>query len=155
MKLYIAILAISSLLFNLSANAHCQVPCGIFDDEVKFAEFEQHVETIGKSARLIRELAAKESLTAQDHQQLIRWTVQKEAHAQKIISETADYFLAQRIKADTDHYAEKLEALHHIIVFAMKSKQSVENKPVETLGKKIETFKGLYLDHDHSHGHSH
>ena len=109
------------------------------------------METIGKSARLIREIAEKDSLSAQDRQQLIRWTVQKEAHAQKIISETADYFLAQRIKPGADHHEEKLELLHHIIVYAMKSKQSVENEPVETLGKKIAAFKALYLHHDHAH----
>jgi len=147
----LSLIALLSLVAGASLSAHCQVPCGIFDDEVKFAEFEQHVETIDKSARLIRKIAEKESLSAQDRQQLIRWTVQKEAHAQKIISETADYFLAQRIKPGADHYEEKLELLHHIIVYAMKSKQSVENEPVETLGKKIAAFKALYLHHDHAH----
>jgi nickel superoxide dismutase len=77
--------------------------------------------------------------------------LEKEAHAQKIISDTADYFLAQRVKPGTDHYAEKLELLHHIIVDAMKSKQSVENAPVESLAKKIAAFRILYLHLDPTH----
>lgn len=135
----------------LSANAHCQVPCGIYGDELKFGELEQHVETISKSATLIRELADKEELTAQDHQQLVRWVNNKESHAQKIIDEASNYFLAQRIKAGQDHYKNKLELLHHIIVYAMKSKQSSGADAPETLGKKIAAFKDIYLHHDHKH----
>jgi len=152
MKLiHIAIFALLSLFTSASLSAHCQVPCGIFDDEVKFAELEQDVETIAKAGRLIREISAQDSLSAKDKQQLIRWTMQKESHAQKIVDEAADYFLAQRIKTDTDHYEEKVVLLHHIIVHAMKSKQSVEDDAYETLGSKIAEFKKLYLDHDHKH----
>jgi nickel superoxide dismutase len=140
-----------SLAAALSANAHCQVPCGIYGDELKFGELEQHVETITKSARLIRELSAKKDLTAQDHQQLVRWVNNKENHAAKIIDEAANYFLAQRIKPDQDHYEDKLELLHHIILYSMKSKQSSGTEAPETLGEKLAAFKGLYLDHDHSH----
>ena len=157
----------SILLFlaaALSASAHCQVPCGIYGDELKFGELEQHVETISKSARLIRELSAKKDLTAQDHQQLVRWVNNKESHAQKIIDEAANYFLAQRIKPDQEQYKDKLELLHHIIVYSMKSKQSSGAEAPETLGKKIAKFKALYLDDDHDQhvtvhhgqgGHSH
>lgn len=138
-----------SIIAPLSLGAHCQVPCGIFADELKFGELEQHIETIGKAGKQIKELTAKDTLTAKDQQQVIRWTMQKEAHAEKIIDDAANYFLAQRVKFGTDHYAEKLETLHHIIVMAMKTKQSVEAEPVETLAEKLETFKGLYLNHKH------
>ncbi|PXA04161.1 superoxide dismutase [Coraliomargarita sinensis] len=145
-----------SLAAAVSANAHCQVPCGIYGDELKFGELEQHVETITKAATQIRELSDKDELTAQDHQQLVRWVNNKESHASKIIDEAANYFLAQRIKPDQEHYKDKLELLHHIILYSMKSKQSSGAEAPETLGKKIAAFKGLYLDHDHSHhGHKH
>ena len=133
-----------------SLSAHCQIPCGIFSDELKFSELEEHVVTIEKSAGLIRVLSAKEDLTANDYQQLIRWTTNKEIHAQKIINETANYFLAQRIKSDADHYAEKIKLLHHIIINAMKTKQSVESETTDKLSEKIVAFKELYLDHTNS-----
>ena len=123
------------------------MPCGIFSDELKFSELKEHVLTIEKSARLIRELSAKEDLTANDHQQLVRWTTNKETHAQKIIDETANYFLAQRIKADANHYAEKIEVLHQIIVYAMKTKQSAGMDATTKLTENIAVFKDLYLDH--------
>lgn len=146
---YLTAIAILSIFSTSSLSAHCQVPCGIYGDELKFGELEQHVETIAKAGKLIREISAKDPLSAQDKQQLIRWTVQKESHAQTIVDEAADYFLAQRIKPDTDHYEDKLELLHHIIVYSMKSKQSVESEPAEMLGKKIAAFKAIYLDHAH------
>jgi nickel superoxide dismutase len=105
------------------------------------------VVTIEKSARLISELSAKEDLTANDYQQLVRWTTNKETHAQKIIDETANYFLAQRIKTDADHYAEKMEMLHHVIVHAMKTKQSTGEDATTKLIESIAAFKDLYLDH--------
>ena len=107
--------------------------------------------TIEKSAGLIRDLSAKENLTANDYQQLIRWTTNKEIHAQKIIDETANYFLAQRIKNDADHYAEKIKLLHHIITDAMKTKQSVEMETTDKLSEKIAVFKELYLGHSLAH----
>lgn len=142
----------SALLFLCSFNfaaAHCQVPCGIFDDELKFGELEQHVETITKAARLINEISAKEEPTAHDNQTLVRWTITKEEHAQKIIDEAANYFLAQRIKVGAGHYSEKVELLHHIMVKAMKTKQSTDAEATEKLLEKIAAFKELYLHHHH------
>lgn len=150
-SLHILTIALASLFTAASLSAHCQIPCGIYGDELKFGELEQHIETIEKSGKLIRELSAKDELSAQDHQQLVRWTTNKETHAQKIIDESANYFLAQRIQPDADHYPEKVELLHHIIVFSMKSKQSVESEPTETLARKLAAFKELYLDHTHEH----
>jgi nickel superoxide dismutase len=145
--LHIFAYTFTTLFTTYSLSAHCQVPCGIFSDELKFSELEEHVVTIEKSARLISGLSAKEDLTANDYQQLVRWTTNKETHAQKIIDETANYFLAQRIKTDADHYAEKIEMLHHIIVYAMKTKQSAGEDATTKLIESIEAFKDLYLDH--------
>ena len=143
--------AFVSVFTVYSSSAHCQIPCGIFSDELKFRELEEHVVTIEKSVGLIRNLSAKVNLTANDHQQLIRWTSNKETHAQKIIDETANYFLAQRIKTDADHYAEKIKLLHHIVVSAMKTKQSVETETTDKLSEKIAAFKELYLGHSLAH----
>ena len=145
--LHIFAYTFAALFTASSLSAHCQVPCGIFSDELKFSELEEHVVTIEKSARLISELSAKEDLTANDYQQLVRWTTNKETHAQKIIDETANYFLAQRIKTDSDHYAEKIVMLHHVIVHAMKTKQSAGEDATTKLIESIAAFKDLYLDH--------
>ena len=150
-NIYVLLIAYASLFTTYSLSAHCQIPCGIFSDEIKFNELEEHVVTIEKSARLIRDLTAKKDLTANDHQQLIRWTINKEMHAQKIIDETANYFLAQRIKTDAEYYTEKIKLLHHIIVDAMKTKQSIEKEATDKLSKEISVFKELYFSHTQAH----
>ena len=96
--LHIFAYTFATLFTAYSLSAHCQVPCGIFSDELKFSELEEHVVTIEKSARLISELSAKEDLTAIDYQQLVRWTTNKETHAQYIIDESTKYYLRQRFK---------------------------------------------------------
>ncbi|MEC7274461.1 MAG: superoxide dismutase [Ni], partial [Verrucomicrobiota bacterium] len=63
----------------------------------------------------------------------------------------ANYFLAQRIKTDADHYAEKIKLLHHVIVSAMKSKQSIETEATDKLSNKIAVFKELYMGHTQAH----
>lgn len=152
MKIFYLTLIVTFSVFSTSSlNGHCQVPCGIFDDEVKFSELKQNVETIAKAGKLIREISAQKSLSAKDKQQLIRWTIQKESHAQKIVDTAADYFLAQRIKTDAEHYDDKMKLLHHIIIYSMKSKQSVEYETYEALDKKIAAFEELYLHHNQAH----
>jgi len=148
--------SITTLLFLLIANfvgAHCQVPCGIYGDELKFGELEQHVATIAKAGSQIRELSSEDELSAQGHQQLVRWVNNKESHAQKIIDEAANYFLAQRIKEGQDHYEARLELLHKIIVGAMKCKQSSDAAPAEELSKILAEFKKVYFGEDHTHHH--
>ena len=146
-NIHLLLIAYATLFTAYSLSAHCQIPCGIFSDELKFNELEEHVVTIEKSAGHIRDLTAKKDLTENDHQQLIRWTINKETHAQKIIDETANYFLAQRIKTDAKYYTEKIKLLHHIIVYAMKTKQSIEKEATYKLSKEISVFKKLYYGH--------
>lgn len=145
--MHIILILIATFLSAASAGAHCQVPCGIYGDDLKFSELEQHIETINKAAAQIRSISSKNRLSAQEQQQLVRWTTNKEEHAQKIIDEAANYFLAQRIALETNQYEDKVELLHQIIVYAMKSKQSADSEPTEILSAKISTLKELYLNH--------
>ena len=125
---------------------HCQIPCGIYDDGMRFTLLLEHVETIDKSISEAKRLSEAED---PDYNQLVRWIVNKEHHASEIQSIASDYFLAQRIKEGADHYVESLELLHGIIVYAMKAKQSLDESNVTELERKILEFKELYMGHDH------
>src|SRR6056297_2428749 len=85
-----------------TVQAHCQVPCGIYGDQLRFQQMLEDQQTIAKSQTLINDLSAG-SLDAQGHNQLARWVVTKEEHAQRIQTTIAEYFLAQRIKPDADN----------------------------------------------------
>ena len=78
------------------ADAHCQIPCGIYDDHNRIHQMREDVTTIAKAVKQINALAKKND--AQSKQQLVRWVTNKEQHAERIIRTVSDYFLSQKIK---------------------------------------------------------
>ena len=129
--------------------AHCQIPCGIYDDEARVHLMLEDAETVAKSVKLIGELAGKTD--AQSQNQLSRWVTNKEAHAQKIIAIISDYFLTQRVKTTQKDYAERLAKHHAVIIAAMKAKQNADTKHVEALTKSIEALAPYYKKEKHAH----
>ena len=72
-------LFILPLLFMSVVSAHCQIPCGIYDDVLRVVSMEEDIATIQKSINNIQELADSKN-TAQNQNQLIRWVNNKESH---------------------------------------------------------------------------
>lgn len=129
--------------------AHCQVPCGIYGDEARFDALEEHITTIEKGMNQITELSAAGS---KNFNQIVRWVQNKDHHADELTEIVTYYFLAQRIKPDTDNYGKKLAALHQIMVSAMKAKQTTDLANVATLRELVSDFHELYFSHgDRAH----
>jgi len=124
------------LLAARTASAHCQVPCGIYTDQLRFEAMLEDTTTIAKGMDQIKELTANEA-DPLAHNQLARWVVTKEDHATKIQRTVADYFLTQRIKADADNYTDQLKAAHAVMVAAMKCKQTVDPANAKALENAI------------------
>jgi nickel superoxide dismutase len=127
--------------------AHCQIPCGIYDDHHRVQSMLEDAETVEKSARLIGELSGKSD--AQSQNQLIRWVMNKEKHAQNIISTISDYFLTQRVKTSQKDYNERLAKHHAVIVAAMKAKQNSDISYANKLKESIEALAPYYPGHKH------
>lgn len=139
---------------------HCEIPCGIYDDEMRIEMMVEHVETMNRSIRAIKELSAKQAGTAEENNQLTRWIINKEEHCEKFQEVVWQYFMAQRIKpvdpADNGahrDYLAKIEVLHRMIVQAMKVKQTVDMKHTEKLMELVHQFEGLYLGPDRTREH--
>ena len=154
------IIAITIIIAAFGLNniyAHCQVPCGIYDDAVRIIQLREHVTTIEKSMNKIKQLTNDES-SSQNMNQLIRWINTKEEHATFIQSIIADYFLAQRIKpkkkdeAGRQKYVDQTLLLQQIIVAAMKSKQTVDKSNPRVVSTLLNKFVELYFD---EHGKEH
>lgn len=155
---HFALIAIALFAFAAStpstAIAHCQVPCGIYGDQLRFQQMLEDEHTISKAQVTINELASG-SLDAQGHNQMSRWVTTKEEHAQKIQDTIAAYFLAQRIKPDADNYAKTLMAAHKVIIHAMKCKQSADPATAKSLETAIfdlyRAYEGKEPTFEHSH----
>lgn len=129
------------------AGAHCQIPCGIYDDHARVQAMLEDAVTVEKSFKLLGELAGKTD--AQSQNQLVRWVMNKEKHAQNVITTISDYFLTQRVKPSQEDYGERLKKHHAVIVAAMKAKQNSDMKYGTALKQSIEALLPYYPEHKH------
>ena len=136
------------LLFATAVNvaAHCEIPCGIYDDELRANLIYEHTVTIEKSMKNIVELSKQNPV---NYNQLVRWISNKEEHATLIQHTVSQYFMTQRIKPDTDKYTEKLSVLHKMLRAAMDCKQTTDLANVQTLRSLLKEFEILYFGRSH------
>jgi nickel superoxide dismutase len=134
------------------AQAHCQIPCGIYDDDTRLKLMEEHVTTIEKSMQQIIEISAAAD---KNWNQLVRWVANKDEHADALTQIVTEYFLQQRIKpfdggdaAARETYVAELSQCHEILVHAMKAKQTTDLAHVEALRGLIHDFAHSYLGED-------
>lgn len=142
----LALLLLASLfLINPPpVQAHCEIPCGIYDDELRANLIAEHTVTIEKSMQQIATLGKENPV---NHNQLVRWVSNKELHAGELQHIVTQYFLTQRIKPDAEKYAEKIAILHQMLVAAMKCKQTTDTAHVTTLRNLLKRFEVLYFGH--------
>ncbi len=130
------------------ALAHCEVPCGIYDDAARVKHMKEDAATIAKAMTNINQLAGQHA--AQAFNQASRWVSTKETHATNIIETVSQYFLTQKVKvvargADGyDGYLAKLADHHAVMVAAMKTKQSVDPSAATALNKAIDRLGSHY-----------
>lgn len=150
-----AVVLLATLAVAGTAAAHCQIPCGIYDDELRVQLIEEHITTVEKSIKQITEIGATKT---PDWNQLVRWVDNKETHAQEIQDIVTAYFMAQRVKypdskdgAAQAKYVEQLTLLHRILVAAMKAKQSTDLENIATLRSLVEQFRTSYFGAEAGH----
>lgn len=134
------------LMLSKIAGAHCQIPCGIYDDHARVRSILEDAATVTKATKLIADLADKTD--EQSKNQLVRWVNNKEIHAQNIIATISDYFLTQRVNPSQEDYVERLTRHHAVILAAMKAKQNADGKYAESLVKSIKEIEGYYPPHE-------
>ena len=148
------VVVLGLIALNTKLFAHCEVPCGIYDDSLRIKLIYEHITTVEKSMNSIIELSKE---AAPNYNQLVRWVVNKENHAEKIQEIVSQYFLHQRIKVKDpsdeiayDKYVKSLTLLHKILVNAMKTKQTTDLSFIEELRKTVHEFEEVYfVGHTH------
>jgi nickel superoxide dismutase len=143
-KLYLAILVLLAVPFVFPTNAitHCEIPCAIYNDEMRIKMIKEHISTIEKSMKQIMNIEKEEY---HNSNQLIRWVMNKERHADELQEIITQYFMTQRIKLDTKDYEKKLGLLHQMVIFSMKCKQTTDLNHVNKLRNLVKDFKVLYF----------
>ena len=153
----IALFAAAVLAVAPTVQAHCQIPCGIYDDELRVQLIEEHITTVEKSMDQVTALG-KESPV--NYNQLVRWVNNKELHAQEIQDIVTAYFMAQRVKVPAQRegeaweaYVTQLSLLHQIQVAAMKVKQTTDPQWIAELRSLVKAFRTAYFGEEGTHSH--
>lgn len=149
-KTLLIVLTLAAAVFgSYKLYAHCQIPCGIYDDPARFKTLEEHCTTIEKSMKEIGKLTTSGE---PNWNQVVRWTKNKEHHADDLTHIVTYYFMAQRVKPVDPaqgeafkKYVEKIALLHRMVFLSMKAKQTTDLEHVENLRKAIARFRGLYF----------
>ena len=134
-------------IWTVSAFAHCEIPCGIYDDKVRVDLLKEHITTIEKSMNQIIELSKSGD---KNYNQLVRWVSNKEKHAEEFQYIVTQYFMTQRIKLPADDagrsaYVKKVTMLHEMLVFAMKCKQTTDVGNCSKLKTLVDNFATAYF----------
>lgn len=140
---------LASLILVPGLSAHCEIPCGIFHDDLRFGLLDEHIQTIEKSQASIVDLG---KAPVRDDNQTVRWVTNKDTHADLIAREVTEYFLRQRIKplaadasrAEAERYGRMLAALHELLVASMKAKQTTDQACVAQMRESLARFRRLY-----------
>jgi len=147
-KIVLSALFVSAVVFGSLAYSHCQIPCGIYDDEARLKMISEHITTIEKSMKLIEDLSDQDEINAN---QIVRWINNKETHADELSHIITHYFMAQRIKIPSEgnvqeykKYVRKLTLLHEMLVTTMKTKQTTDTANVAKLRTLLSRFHEAY-----------
>ena len=140
-----AILIISSVVYS-----HCQIPCGIYNDPMRFDMLNEEIATIEKSMNSINQLSAE---AKPNMNQIVRWVENKDTHADAFSEIVTYYFMAQRVapvdKTDAaayEKYLNKITLLHQMVVTSMKTKQGTDLAEVKKLTELTAAFKKAYTE---------
>ncbi len=129
--------------------AHCEIPCGIYDDQMRIKMIEEDITTIEKSMDQIEKLSKKKN---KNMNQIVRWIINKENHCDYLGDIVTQYFMAQRINpvdaSDSDEYKKYIEnitLLHKMLYHATKAKQSTDQRYVKALRTLLKSFEKAYF----------
>lgn len=149
---FLALFLFMFVLSGVKVYAHCEIPCGIYDDHMRIHMMEEHVTTIEKSMNEILNLQKQVPL---NYNQIVRWVNNKDAHADKLREIVTQYFMDQRVKPATkeagkvyDDYVNQLTLLHQIMVHAMLSKQTLDLTHIDELRSLIAAFDKAYFKNE-------
>lgn len=137
----------TKLVAKSNAPVHCEVPCGIYSDQMRFEMMLEDTKTIAKAITSLNEMTdgfSEGPPNAKTINQMTRWVNTKETHATNTQHIIAQYFMTQRIKSDKENYAKQLAAAHKVMVCSMKCKQDAAAATAVELKAAILDFYRAY-----------
>lgn len=136
---------ISAFTMTLSAHqtayAHCQMPCGIYHDDMVFSEIDQYIETTVKGIAVMK---SNKFESLEEHNEFVRWVIQKENSSNTVAELITKYFLQQKIKVGEEDTTKQLVSAHKLLFLLVQIKQHADIKIVKQFYDEWERFKLMF-----------
>lgn len=130
-----------ALMYTGSLMGHCQMPCGIYHDDIVFDEIDQYIETMHKG---ISVLTSSKFGDTKEKNEFIRWVVEKEKASDTVAELITRYFLQQKIKPGEPDTVKKVTSAHLLLFTLVGIKQNTALSFVEDFAKEWEKFKLMF-----------
>lgn len=141
-NLYIVAAIAASFTFSTNnLQAHCQMPCGIYHDNMVYDQIDQYVETMYKGMTM---LTSSKFNSAEQRNEFVRWIINKENGSNETAQLLNTYFLQQKIKPDEPDTIKRLVSVHKLLFLLVKVKQNVDRKIIEEFADEWEKFKLMF-----------
>jgi nickel superoxide dismutase len=135
---------ISFFLCLISLNglaAHCQLPCGIYHDDMAYDQIDQYIETMYKGITVINDSQFK---TPRERNETIRWVMLKDKESDKMAHLITSYFLQQKISLNDPDLTKKLTAAHKLLFLLVTIKQNTDRNIVKDFAAEWDKFKLMF-----------
>lgn len=119
-------------------NAHCQMPCGIYHDDMVFDQIDQYVETMYKGITVMND---SKFASVKDKNEFVRWVIEKENASNEAAHLILTYFLQQKIKPGEEDTVKRITSAHKLLFLIVQIKQTTDVEIVEDFSKEWEAFK--------------
>ncbi len=134
-------IASSLLVTGSSLSAHCQMPCGIYHDDMVFDQIDQYGETMYKGIAVMND---SKFSTVKERNEFVRWTLEKDQASDEVASIITKYFLQQKIKPGEPDTAKRLESAHRLLFLLVAIKQNTDLSFVNEFTEEWEKFKLMF-----------
>lgn len=129
------------LLTTPLLHSHCQMPCGIYHDDMVFDQVDQYVETMVKAITVLNE---SKFATPQQRNEFVRWVETKERMSNEAAQLILTYFLQQKIKPGEDDTVKRITCAHTMLCTLTTIKQTVDMNYVKSFAEEWEKFKLMF-----------
>lgn len=130
-----------------SLHAHCQMPCGIYHDDMVYDQIDQYAETMYKCCSELNSDHATDSI--KDRQQFVRWIMEKEKASDEVSILITTYFLQQKIKPGEEDTTKRLILAHNLLFLIVQIKQNCDVKFTHEFMETWEQFKHMFHRKDY------
>lgn len=142
MKRQVLLLAISSALFlHQDVSSHCQMPCGIYHDDMVYDQIDQYVETMFKGISVLNE---NKFDTVKAKNEFVRWVMLKEDASEEVANILTTFFLQQKIKPGEPDTDARLRSAHKLLFLTVQIKQNSDTQFVNEFTDEWDRFKLMF-----------